>query len=128
MKHLRNGKKLLVVLSLWVSLGTTVSCRTTRPPAISNCIGDGLGGCDGFDRTGQEIHKAPSELENWIMFPQPEFAEFAGWCFNVRVEQAKEVLEKASQNKSSFKEVQAIYFAPYVLPNKPPSDELPSAK
>lgn len=107
MKHLRNGKTLLVVLSLSLS-----ACRTTRPPSISNCIGDGLGGCDGYDRTGKEIHKAPSELQNWIMFPQPEFAEFAGWCYNIKPEQVREMLEQAQKSTDAALLLRKAAFAP----------------
>jgi hypothetical protein len=46
------------------------------------------------------------------MAPQPEFAEFAAWCYNVKVDEAIRVLEQAAKDKTSIKDIQKVYFTP----------------
>ena len=104
----KSGRTLLVALSLF----SLIACRTTRPPVITNCIGDGFGGCDGYDRSGRAISPGPSQLKNWWMAPQPEFAEFAAWCYNAKVDEAIRVLEQAAKDKTSIKDIQKVYFTP----------------
>lgn len=112
-----------------------VGCTTSRPPSVTVCLGDGLGGCDGNDRTGQRISKSPSELGpasptgSWLMMPQPEFAEFAAWCYDVDVKTALVILERATKNGDSLREAQKRYFAEpsRVLPLSQNPKETPRA-
>lgn len=60
------------------------SCRSSTPPQIEICLGDGFGGADCLLATGEKITRLPSELQNYWMSPSEDFSRFAAWCYDTR--------------------------------------------
>lgn len=100
MKQPNSGKKLCLVLALSLVLS---SCRTTRPPAIENYIGDGFGGADGVEADGTAGYKSPSQLEGWWMTSQPSMARFSAWCYGISEKTALELMQKAEGDPEKFR-------------------------
>lgn len=83
------GKMRLAVLALVLDVG----CRTTRPPAIEICAGDGLGGADCSEKDNSRKYRSPAELENYWMTNQDDMAAFAAWCYKSDIPTATKALE-----------------------------------
>lgn len=103
MQQLKLGKTLLLVLLLLVNSG----CKTKKAPAITICIGDGIGGCDGVDATGSSISESPSQLNKWIMIPPAEFASYASYCQGISYDVALQVVNHAVSDPAA---AQKAYF------------------
>lgn len=73
---LKNGRTLLVVLALLLS-----SCRSSVPPAIPICLGDGVGGADCVLEDGSRKYLPPSDLLNYWMTTQEGMKKFSSWCY-----------------------------------------------
>lgn len=68
---------------LLASLGLLLlsDCRTSIPPKIEICIGDGFGGADCIEADGTKLYRSPSSLKNYWMTSQPDEANFTSWCY-----------------------------------------------
>ncbi len=77
MRLFNDGKMCLVVLALALS-----GCRSSKPPAIGICIGDGLGGADCIGSDNSKFYMSPSDLKNFFMLSQSDEARFVSWCFD----------------------------------------------
>jgi hypothetical protein len=75
-----SGKLLSLAL---VTLSLELGCATSFPPPMELCMHDGAGGadCDLADR--KDVYRKPSELQNYIMMPQADFAAFAKWAYQI---------------------------------------------
>lgn len=69
-----NGVLLLGALGL-------ASCKSSKPPVIEICIGDGVGGADCVERDNTKVYHPPSELTNYWMTNQADMAAFSSWCY-----------------------------------------------
>lgn len=88
MKHLKSGKLLLVVLALSLS-----ACRKDPPPPMDNCLGDGQGGADCLDISGNYYYCDAECMLNRLAFRQDQFANFAAWCYDTKVKNVKPALQ-----------------------------------
>src|SRR4051812_30775572 len=88
MQRLHSGKKLLACLGLLLN-----SCRTSTPPPMDICLGDGFGGADCQLRAGSEMisrcsqnpkgyYCPPSALLNMWMTTETDEASFAKWAYD----------------------------------------------
>ena len=76
-QRLRLGKLLLTVPGLLL----LSSCRSSQPPKIEICIGDGVGGAECVEADGTQLYRTPSMLNNYWMTGQSDEANFASWCY-----------------------------------------------
>lgn len=90
--RLKSGRMLCLALVLLFS-----GCRTTRPPKIDICIGDGFGGADCVLKDGVKAYRSPTELKNAWITTQDDMARYSSWCYDV----PKSVVEKEMGNISS---------------------------
>jgi hypothetical protein len=100
MRQLRNGSLLFLVLA------TLTSCRSTNPPPVSVCIGDGFGGADCQltptsplvalcqKNADGSFFCPPTALVNTWTTSQAEMAAFSSWCFDVPVSVTSASMEK----------------------------------
>ena len=85
-----HGKLLLVSLGLLLS-----SCRTDAPPKLSIiCIGDGFGGADCTDSTGNKVYKSPTDLLNFWMTTQVDEANYTSWCYGTTASVVKPFMDE----------------------------------
>lgn len=70
------------------------NCRSSIPPAIEICLGDGVGGADCIERDNTKIYRPPSELKNYWMTNEPDEAAFASWCYNANPDQVQAVMNQ----------------------------------
>lgn len=87
--RLRNGKMLFLALVLVLS-----GCRTTRPPKIDICIGDGFGGGDCVLKDGTKAYRSPTELKNAWITTQDDMAHYSAWCYDI----PQNLVEKEMEN------------------------------
>lgn len=75
-------------------------CRSSQPPQIILCIGDGLGGADcDVPGVGKE-YWPPTKLQNAWITTQDDMAKFAAWCFDTNLETAKAGMLKIHETVS----------------------------
>lgn len=79
MRQVLPGKKLLVVLAIFLSLS---SCRKDQPPAISTGVADGVGGAVFTDPFGKQFYLLPSQLKGYSVLSPEDTKNFANWCYN----------------------------------------------
>lgn len=87
-----SGQKLFLVLALALS-----GCRTSNPPVIDICLGDGFGGGDCKLRVGSRLRAGcmlihddkyycpPTLLKNAWMTTQEDMAAYAAWAADADV-------------------------------------------
>lgn len=75
------GRRLCLALGLLL-----VSCRTSSPPSIEICLGDGTGGGNCISREGVKFYRVPSELQNYWMTNQDDMKAFSSWCYQTSPE------------------------------------------
>lgn len=87
-------KHSLSLVPLFSALALLAGCRTTTPPAIDICIGDGSGGADCILRENSRLKSScvateeggvycpPSVLENMWMTTPEDMAEYSRWCYD----------------------------------------------
>lgn len=83
-RPLRRGLPPLAILGLLAS-----SCRTSVPPKIEICLGDGFGGADCVETDGTQLYRAPSALKDYWMTNQNDETNFASWCYAVSAEDVR---------------------------------------
>lgn len=101
--RLVNGRTLCLSLALAIS-----ACRSSTPPKIDVCLGDGVGGADCQLLPGSVLadkceqlpngghYCPPSALLNaWITTNQ-DMAKFAAWCHEVDMETTEAAMAKIS--------------------------------
>ena len=91
MRQLLSGRWLLVSLALFNG------CRTTTPPKIDICIGDGLGGSDCVLKTGARVYRLPSEMRNYWCTTQADMAAFSSWAYDADVVVIEAEMQKTKQ-------------------------------
>lgn len=67
---------------------SSLACRTSKPPGITICLGNGLGGATCKDPMGVVTHKSPSELENYWMLSPTDSLNFSKWCYDTSLDAA----------------------------------------
>lgn len=77
MQQQQLGKKLCLALALALS-----GCRSSQPPKIEICIGDGVGGANCVESDGSNKYRLPSELQNYWMTNENDETNFASWCYD----------------------------------------------
>lgn len=103
MRQRKRGKRHYKTLAFLVpSLFLLSGCRDSQPPQLSViCIGDGFGGADCVDSSGNKVYKSPSQLLNYWMTTQGDEANFAGWCYDTNSSAAQarmaEIQEQAQE-------------------------------
>lgn len=60
----------------------SLSCRTSKPPGMTVCLGNGAGGADCVDQFGVRSTKLPSELEDFFMLSPSDASAYSSWCFH----------------------------------------------
>lgn len=87
------GKKLLLAVGFLSLFG----CRSSTPPKIDICIGDGMGGADCSLKKGSMMREKcsaltnggfycpPSVLLNMWMTTQPDMEAWSSWCFDTSI-------------------------------------------
>lgn len=89
MPWLKSGLMLCLSLALLAS----ASCRSSKPPAIDVCIGDGAGGADCVLREGSALrfkcvreqrgwYCPPSALENAWITTGDDMEAYSSWCYD----------------------------------------------
>lgn len=73
----RHGKAHCLGLALLLLSG----CRSSVPPKIEICIGDGFGGADCVETDGSQLYRSPSSLKNYWMTSQGDEQNLAEWCY-----------------------------------------------
>ncbi len=85
---LRHGAMLCLAVA-------TLSCRTSSPPPLDTCLGDGFGGADCSLREGSSLlakcvslanggyYCPPSATKNMWMTTQEDMRNFAAFCYDV---------------------------------------------
>lgn len=84
------------MLRLMLGLGlclVLVGCRSSNPPAIDICIGDGFGGMNCTLKDGSHKYLKPSETENMWATTQEDMKLFASWCYNTSVKNVAPQME-----------------------------------
>ena len=74
----------LLVLSI-------IGCRTSNPPKIEICIGDGVGGADCIERDGSKLYRVPSQLLNYWMTNQIDETAFSSWCYDTSLQTTESI-------------------------------------
>ena len=82
------GKKLCLVSVILLS-----SCRSSQPPKIEICLGNGFGGADCILKDGTRKERLPSELQNYWMTNQDDISAFSAWCYNTSLKNATQGVE-----------------------------------
>jgi hypothetical protein len=96
-RGLRPKRIALSPLMLGTLLSLAQGCRSSQPPPIDICLGDGFGGADCTLSDGSHAYKTPSQLKNsWIIPDQKQAASFTGWCYDIPSDQAQAAMEKIS--------------------------------
>lgn len=93
MKLLKNGRPLCLALALSFS-----GCRTSKPPVIEICIGDGAGGANCVESDGSRKYRLPSEMKNYWATNQPDQARFAAWCYDTNEANIETVMASIKKN------------------------------
>lgn len=76
--HIRKSKVSLAALACLFLF----SCRESSPPQLSIiCLGDGFGGADCVDSSGNKVYKSPSQLLNYWMTTEADEQNFSSWCY-----------------------------------------------
>lgn len=83
MPLLKSGKLLLAASVILLS-----SCRSSTPPKIEVCLGNGFGGADCILKDGARKERLPSELQNYWMTNQDDIAAFSAWCYDTSLKNA----------------------------------------
>ena len=87
-----------IILSIFL----IVSCRSSTPPEIEICIGDGLGGADcDLPKVGK-VYRPPTMLKNYWMTNQEDMARYSSWCYDANYEDIKKLLEKKRKDILSY--------------------------
>lgn len=81
MPPLKTGGPFFLLLAL-----PLLSCRTSVPPQIEICLGDGFGGADCVERDGTQMYRSPSSLQNYWMTNQVDESSFSQWCYQTTQE------------------------------------------
>ena len=81
-------------LTLCLGLVALCSCRTSHPPKIMICLGDGLGGAECKMRDGSFEYWPPSKLKNAWISSQEDMAAFSAWCYDVKITRITKEMEK----------------------------------
>lgn len=80
MRHLILGSAYLIALAFALS-----GCKADKPPAITVCIGDGVGGADCRTATGTVLYLGPVELQNYWMASQEDVSRLLSWCYDTNI-------------------------------------------
>lgn len=75
---------------LCLSLGLLLtSCRSSVPPKIEICIGDGFGGADCVEADGTKKYRAPTDLLNYWMTGEADESNYSAWCYQTSASNAR---------------------------------------